>query len=150
LILRAQGEYAAARRLYERAVGVHKEVLGERHAFYAATLANLAALQWAQRDYAGAARRLQQALAITQRNLDLVAAAQSECQQLVLASRLRVTLDAYLSLAPFARLSAEEVYRHVLAFKGVVLERQRRLRARRRELQKDPRSPATRRLAEYE
>ena len=59
-----------------------------------------------------------------------------------MAQDLRGNLDAYLSLAPLAEVSAEDAYRHVLASKGAVFERQRRLRVLRRRFQADPRSPA--------
>ena len=107
-------------------------------------------LLWARRDYAGAAPFLKQALEIAQGNLDLAAAAQSERQQLAMATDLHRYLDAYLSLAPMAKLSPGDAYRHVLASKGAIFERQQRLRVQRRRFQADPRSPAARRFADYE
>ena len=64
----------------------------------------------------------EQALEIAEGNLDLAAAVQSERQQLAMAQELRVQLDSYLSLTPLAKISARDVYRHVLAAKGAVLE----------------------------
>ena len=93
---------------------------------------------------------LKQALEINQSNLDLAAAAQSERQQLAMAQNLRFHLDAYLSLALMAELSPGEAYRQVLASKGAILERQRRLRVLRRRFQTDPRSQSARLYAEYE
>jgi CHAT domain-containing protein/Flp pilus assembly protein TadD len=150
MLLESRGDYAAARPLFEQALAVYKEVLGERHPDYAMSLGNLAGLLHRQRDFAGSALLLKQALMIAQRNLDLAAAAQSERQQLAMARQLPRYLDGYLSLAPLARLSSEDAYRHVLAAKGSVFERQRRLRAQRRRLQVDPQSEAARRFAEYE
>jgi CHAT domain-containing protein len=125
-------------------------VQGEHHRLYAASLSNLAHLLQAQRDHVGAAPPLKQALEIAQGNLELAAAAQSERQQLAMARQLRRYLDAYLSLAPLAKLSPEDAYRHVLAAKGSVFERQRRLWAQRRRFQADPQSEAARRFAEYQ
>jgi CHAT domain-containing protein len=149
-LLSAQGDHAAARPLYERALAIRREILGPRHPDYANSLSNLAVLLWAQRDYAGAAPLLQQVVEIDQGNLELAAAAQSERQQLAIAQRLREHLDGYLSLSPLARLAPEETYRHVLAAKGAIFERQRRLRARRRWFRANPQAPAARRFAEYE
>ena len=43
-----QGDYAASRPLLEQALAIRKEVLGERHALYAASLNNLAEVLQAQ------------------------------------------------------------------------------------------------------
>ena len=147
-LLVSQGDYAAARSLHERAMAIRKEILGERHPNYAQSLSSLAVLLWAQRDYAGAERLLKQVLEIVQINLEL-AAAQSERQQLAMAQRLSGYLSGYLSLALAAQIPPESVYRHVLAAKGAVLERQRRHRDRRR-LQADPGSEAARWFADYQ
>ena len=66
-----------------------------------------------------------------------------------MAKQLSGYLNGYLSLAPSARISPESVYRHVLAAKGAVLERQRRLRDQQR-LRADSASEAARRFAEYQ
>ncbi|HEY1418792.1 MAG TPA: CHAT domain-containing protein, partial [Myxococcaceae bacterium] len=131
-MLASQEDYVAARPLYERALAVRKEVLGERHPDYALSLSNLAALLHAQGDLAGAARRQAEAVAIVERNLDLTAAALSERQQVAMARSLRFYLDFYLSLAPGAKVPAGRAYDHVLAAKGAVFERQRHLNALRR------------------
>jgi CHAT domain-containing protein/Tfp pilus assembly protein PilF len=148
-LLDSQGDYAAARPLYERALAIRQAVLGQRHPDTALSLSNLALLLWAQRDYAGAAPLLKEALASTQDNLELAAAAQSERQQLAMTGALPRYLDAYLSLAPSARLAAGDGYRFVLAAKGSIFERQRRLRAQRR-VQADPQSPAARQFNAYQ
>ena len=132
VLLKSTGDYAGARPLYEQALAIRKEVLGERHPDYATSLSNLALVLWAQRDYPGAARLLEQALEISERNLDLAAAGQSERQQLAMTRDLRFSLDSYLSLSPLAKLAAGSAYTHVMAAKGAVFERQRRVRTRRR------------------
>src|SRR5262249_9078348 len=149
-VLRAQGDNAGARPLYERALAISKEMLGERHPDIATGLNNLAGVLWAEGAHPAAARSLQQAVEIARGNLDLAAAAQSEGQQLAMARQLRGSLDAYLSIAPLARLSAGDLYHHVLASKGAVFERQRRFRAQQRPLQADPQSSAAGRFAMHE
>ena len=150
VLLKSTGDYAGARPLFEQALAIRKEVLGERHPDYATSLSNLALVLWAQRDYPGAARLLEQALEISERNLDLAAAGQSERQQLAMTRDLRFSLDSYLSLSPLAKLAAGSAYTHVMAAKGAVFERQRRVRTRRRLLRADPQSEAARRFADYD
>ncbi len=149
VLLEAQGNYAAARPLYERALAIRQDVLGDRHPDYAVSLSNLGFLAWARSDVAAAEPLLTKALEIAQGNLDLFAAVQSERQQLAMAQDLRGWLDSYLSLSPLAKISARDVYRHVLATKGAVLERQRRLRTQRRLHQASPGSEAAKHFAEY-
>ncbi len=148
-LLQSQGDYAAARPLLEQALSIHKDVLGGRHPRYAESLSNLAVLLWEQRDYAGGERLLKQALEIGQVNLELAAAAQSERQQLAMARQLNKNFSSYLSLAPSAQIPPESAYRQVLAAKGAVLERQRRLRDQPR-LRADRLSEATRQFAEHQ
>ena len=63
-LLRAQGDYAAAKPLYEQALAIRKEVLGERHPDYTTSLNNLAAMLKSKGDDAGARRLFEKALAI--------------------------------------------------------------------------------------
>ena len=63
-MLYSRADFAAARPLYERALAIRKEVLGERHPVYALSLNNLAALLDKQGDYAAARPLLEQAVAI--------------------------------------------------------------------------------------
>jgi CHAT domain-containing protein len=63
-LLRAQGQYGAARPFFERAAAINREVLGERHPEYATSLDNLASLLQQLGDYAAARPLVERALAI--------------------------------------------------------------------------------------
>ena len=149
-LLEAQGDYAAAKPLYEQALAIYKAVLGERHPDTATCLNNLAGLLDAQGDYAAAKPLLEQAVDISRDNLDLAANAQTERQQMVMADMLRSSLDGFLSAAPRVGITAGASYRQVLAWKGAILERQRRLRDLRRLLRADPRPEVARAAAEWQ
>jgi len=125
-------------------------VLGERHPDTATSLNNLAVLLEAQGDYAAAKPLFEQAVDISRHNLDLAADAQTERQQMVMAAKLRFHLNAFLSAAPRAGIAAGSSYRQVLAWKGAVLERQRRLRDLRRLLRADPRPEVAHDAAEWQ
>jgi tetratricopeptide (TPR) repeat protein len=124
-------DYSQALPLYRQALEIRKQALGEQHPAYAVSLNNLAALYEEMGDFAQAEPLQRRGLQIECSNLELAAAAQSERQQLAMARYLRVTLDGYLSLAPRAGQPADRAYRHVLAWKGTVLLRQRRLHLQR-------------------
>src|SRR5262249_1721473 len=125
-LLKSQGDDAGARPYYEQALAIRKKVLGDNHTDTAGSLSNLGFLLHAQGDYAGARPYVEQTLAITGHNLELVAAAQSEREQLAMSNNLRYQLDAYLSVALRSGVAPTEVYQQVLAWKGAVFVRRRR------------------------
>ena len=67
VLLKAQGDYAAAKPLYEQALAIRKAVLGKHHPDTATSLNNLAVLLKSQGDYAAAKPLFEQALAIFER-----------------------------------------------------------------------------------
>ena len=149
MLLQAQGDYAAAKPL--RAGPGHPQGgAGRRHPATANSLNNLAVLLQAQGDYAAAKPLFEQAVDISRDNLDLAADAQTERQQMAMADMLRYSLDVFLSAAPRAGITARASYRQVLAWKGAILEKQRRLRDLRRLLRADPRPEVARAAAEWQ
>ena len=83
-------------------------------------------------------------------NLDLAADVQTERQQMAMADMLRSSLDEFLSAAPRVGIADGVSYRQVLAWKGTILERQRRLRDLPRLLRADPRPEVARAAAEWQ
>jgi CHAT domain-containing protein/tetratricopeptide (TPR) repeat protein len=147
LLRREQGDYATAKSLLEKSLEITRGLFGAGHPSTAAILTNLGGLAAAQGDWAGAEPPLRQALEINDHNLELAAAAQSERQQLAMAGMLRHSLDAYLSATPEPDRSGAAAYADVLSWKGAVLQRQRRIRARRR-LLREANDPAVARLVD--
>jgi len=135
---RRRGQYEEAERLALRVLEIRKRHLGGEHLLVVHHLAELAATYVAMGDDRRAEPPLRQALDLTRKNLEATAAAQSERQQLTMARDYREHLDAYLSLALRLGLEPEQVYRHVLAWKGAVFAQQRQMRALRRHPQCAP------------
>jgi hypothetical protein len=65
MLLRDQGDYAAARPLAERALELRTDVLGEKHPSIISSLNTLATLLRLQGDYAAARPLLERALALS-------------------------------------------------------------------------------------
>jgi CHAT domain-containing protein len=133
IALYRQGKFREAIASAQEALAIRKQVLGEQHPDYAQCLDNLALLYGSQGDYGRAEPLFRQGLEISRGHLDLTAAVQGERQQLAMTDLLRVHLDAYLTLATRAHQAGEPAYRHLLAWKGAVFARQRRLRAERQQ-----------------
>ncbi len=106
-----------------------RKVLGENHPDYAASLNNLACLYWDQGDYPRAEPLLRQAVTIIRRHIEATAVIQSERQQLAMLQGNRYYLDSYLGLAVDSGQYSEAAYRELLAWKGMVLRRNRLARA---------------------
>ena len=69
LLLQAQGDFAGARPLFERALAIREKVLGPEHPDTATSLSNLAILLQDQGDFAGARPLFERALAIREKAL---------------------------------------------------------------------------------
>jgi len=135
-ILQKAGDGAEARRCYEEALRIRRKALGEDHRYTSLSWMDLALLDAAEGHPDKARDEGRKALAISWRNLQLAAAVQSERQQMGMAVMLRHCLDQFLSLPhEDDRRADEESYAAVLAWKGAVFARQRRLRERRTVLQ---------------
>lgn len=125
----SMGEYERAESLLAQALAIDKTALGESHPTYAQILVNLAELYVRRGDYSRAKPLYTQAIAISLRCMELAAGQQSHRQQLAMTTSLRYQLDSYLSSACQSSNYAPSTFTHVLAWKGLVLSRQRATRA---------------------
>jgi CHAT domain-containing protein len=123
-LYQAMGDYAKALPLYEEARAITQKALGTDHPAYATRLSNLAGLYQAMGQTREAATLLRQSLTVTRTFLDFTLTVQSDRQRLRFLAQQRVTLDAYLSVAPAAGLPAGPLYETVLAWKGTLAARQ--------------------------
>lgn len=119
-----RGDYAQAELLHRQSLKIVQHTLGEKHPFYAYQTASLAACYTRQRKDREAEPLFRQALETIERRLRLAAEAQSDRQQLVMASKLRMYLDDYLTVAVRLELDPERTYAFVLRWKGAVFVRQ--------------------------
>ncbi|HEY7428890.1 MAG TPA: tetratricopeptide repeat protein, partial [Gemmataceae bacterium] len=151
-----QGRFREAVDQARQVLEIRKQALGEQHPDYATSLNNLALLYLARNDGMQSLKLAHQAWQIIHAHLDLTANIQSERQQLRMNENLRFYLDSFLSAATAAKMSGDDVYAEVLAWKGSVSLRQQQMRLLRRELiAGDPKTAklfttleaATRRLA---
>ena len=97
------------------------------------SLNDLAAVRLGRGDRVGAVEASREALQISRKALDLSATVQSQRQQLAMLAAFRERLDMFLSLTVEPSTPPEETFRALLAWKGEVLSRQRRLRELARE-----------------
>jgi CHAT domain-containing protein len=118
------GDYPKALPLLEEARAIKEKALGTDHPAYAASLANLAVLYQAMGESREAATLLRQVLTITRTVVDRTLTVQSDRQRLRFLAHERVTLDAYLSVAPAAGVPAGPLYEAVVAVKGALAARQ--------------------------
>jgi tetratricopeptide (TPR) repeat protein len=117
---RDMGEYAKAEPLIRQALEINKRVLGENHPDYADSLSNLAALYQFKAQFPAAEKCLSQALILVTRWSQGCLTDLGERQRLHLVAAHSRALYSYLSVAPAAGIKTEELYRHVLTWKGVV------------------------------
>ena len=118
------GDYAKAEPLYRNALEISRRVLGENHPDYALALRNLAGLYYAEGQLAAAEQSGHQSLTIMTQWTQGSLAALGERQRIRLLVAQREALDGYLSIALATGVKTDEIYHHVLAWKGVVEARQ--------------------------
>jgi tetratricopeptide (TPR) repeat protein len=122
LLYQSMGALKQALPLFKWALRIIREALGEKHPDYAHSLNNLAHLYQKMGDYKQALPLAEEAVALTLAHLRNSGSVQSDRQQLAAADLVRYRLDVCLSLGDVGS------YKHVLAFKGAVLLRQRQRR----------------------
>ena len=128
LLYHAMGYYDKADAIFHKSLEWTKKQVGEQNPEYARTLHHLAMLQFAGKKYAEAEELGRQPVDISRKLLERCSGVQSERQQLAMMQTSRFYLDGYLTIASEAKVAPERVYAQILAGKGAVLTRQRRLR----------------------
>jgi tetratricopeptide (TPR) repeat protein len=135
-----EGDYARAAKSLNDALVIYRQCLGEDRNETIGCLYDLAIVQWRMGDVNGAEQTMHSALSSRRKYLDLVFDNQSEFQQIATTEVLKGTLDAYLAIvvdlvrarepvAPTAEQPAkqvviDQVYQHLLQWKGAVFRRQ--------------------------
>ncbi|MDX1948086.1 MAG: tetratricopeptide repeat protein [Pirellulaceae bacterium] len=125
----AQKDFGRAEALVRQASELWQRLVGDKHPLYAKSLSNLALLRFEHGNLREAFGLAVRSLKIKREQLQLVADIQSERQQLLMMSDLRGTLDVLITIARRDPKFAAEAYDEVLAYKGLVLQRQRAMRA---------------------
>jgi CHAT domain-containing protein/tetratricopeptide (TPR) repeat protein len=113
-------DQAKAEPLFVRALEITRCALGEQHPECATRLITTAMVYQANGQLVTAEQFIREGLTIHTRWTQEVLATLGERQRLQLLGTHRGALDVYLSVAPAAGIKAEDLYRHVLAWKGVV------------------------------
>lgn len=130
VIVNHRGDAPAGRAYLEEALVLAEKWLDPRHQDRGVILSQLARLALARGEPKLAVELYERALDVYRRNLELLASAQSERQQLTVLGMARELLDEYLTMAPAAGVSDRAAYAQVMAWKGSVFARQSRLRFR--------------------
>jgi CHAT domain-containing protein len=119
IVYRAMGDDKTALPLFQKARQINKAALGEKHPHYANNLHNLAELYEELEDHKQALPLAEEATTIAASYLRTSAAVQSDRQQFAATRALRIHLHLRLWFGDV------DSYRHLLAWKGAVLLRQR-------------------------
>ncbi len=128
----ARDELDEALRWMEESLRRMEAAVGTEHPAFGGVLAGLADIETRSGRRAAAFEHTRRALRLSRRNLELAAGVQSERQQLSLARQTRGVLAAYLDLAAQQGAPVQEVYAEVLAWKGAIYLRQKRVQRERR------------------
>jgi len=129
VLYRSMGEYDKALPLLKQNMDIARKVLGPQHPRISNGLKNLAMLYHLTGAYDEAEPLAREAVTLSWRNLEAASVVLSERQQLAMSKSLRQRLDAYVALALKSGRYGDSAYTHVLAWKGMVLMRQRAIRA---------------------
>jgi CHAT domain-containing protein len=130
--------FADAARYQRQAVAISRVVMGDTHVHLGDKLDSLARYELAGGDDVAAEADLRASLAIHLGHLDL-ASALGEDRQLAAHREMRSSLGAWLTLARRGRITAEDAYGPVLAWKGNVFVQQRGVRRARKQPELIPR-----------
>ncbi|HWA97854.1 MAG TPA: CHAT domain-containing tetratricopeptide repeat protein [Pirellulales bacterium] len=129
LVYKGRGDVAESERLLRQVLEIERRALGPRHPSYATDLDNLAVLYDDLGQHQRADPLHREAMDIGLRQLDDVASAQSQRQQLAMEASIRGWFDTYLAACLTTNGNPTQIYNFWLAWKGQVLRRHRQLRA---------------------
>jgi CHAT domain-containing protein/Tfp pilus assembly protein PilF len=124
-----KGDVARAKPLFIQAEAITQKTLGDMHPDHAVSLNALASSYLTEGDFARAEPPCRRALEIMERHFAAIGQVQSERRQLAFARTLRINLDAFLSVGLDTPVMPDDLYQHVLRWKGAAFIRQRAGRA---------------------
>jgi CHAT domain-containing protein/tetratricopeptide (TPR) repeat protein len=117
-------DYTRAEQLHRRVLQILKEHQLDRTLSYAMASMSLALLYAVRKDETQAAQLAGQAMQIFRDVVEQASGIQSERQQLQMHGDFRHLLGSYCVVTEACKVSPEEVFRHVLLWKGAVFGRQ--------------------------
>jgi CHAT domain-containing protein/tetratricopeptide (TPR) repeat protein len=118
------GDYAKAESLLRQALEIRKRALSEDHILYAQCLNKLGSLSYIRGQLVAGEQYSGQALTSLTRQMPELFATLGERRRIRVLGTHGEYLMLYLSIAPAAGINAEDIYRRVLAWKGIVEARQ--------------------------
>lgn len=127
-LLRLMGEHERAKELIERSLRIQENAYGKQHLSYLITLKNFATLCFSLKQWQQASASMDDAIAGAESLIERHTLIQSERQQLANAESLRDFLDDFIAINAVTQRNVTAAYKHVLAWKGRTLLRQRAYR----------------------
>jgi len=125
-VLQSKGEFTQAKELVEKSIDLQRRALGASHPRISLTMTGLGQIQQAMGDLAGAAKTYEEAMAINDRDLDIVMVAGSEAQKRDFFGRIAKQTEGVVSLhltaAPNDSAARNLALRTILRRKGKVLD----------------------------
>ena len=107
-----------------RALEIAEQLFGTNHFVYLGALGNLAADYFIQGDFERSLGIYERFLPLLRASMNDMFRGQSERQQLLLSAELRGAFFGYLTLAIDSGVDAEQIYPHLLTWKGAVFGNQ--------------------------